>query len=109
MLLTKPHALQPTILPIRNRSQGVLLGVSALLTPRPEARHPRPPARGDTPPPGLDRSSSHPLVYSRSGRMPCESLDAPKDLPKEDLCQVAFSKLEDEVSGMPDEAPAGLE
>jgi hypothetical protein len=41
--------------------------------------------------------------------VPPESLDAPKHLPKQGLCQVAFRKLEDEVPGMPDEAPAGLE
>ena len=41
--------------------------------------------------------------------MPRESLDAPEDLPKETPCQRAFGKLEDEVPGMPDEAPAGLE
>ena len=38
-----------------------------------------------------------------------ESLDAPENLPKQALRQVAFGQLEDEVSGMPDEAPAGLE
>ena len=50
-LLSEPHALQPAIPPIRNRSQGVLLGVSALLTPHaprfttldhPPQRHDRP-------------------------------------------------------------------
>jgi hypothetical protein len=38
-----------------------------------------------------------------------ESLDAPENLPKERLGQVALGQLEHEVSGMSDEAPAGLE
>jgi hypothetical protein len=38
-----------------------------------------------------------------------ESLDAPKDLPKEGLCQVAFGQLRDEVPDVPNEAAAGLE
>ncbi len=37
--------------------------------------------------------------------MPCKSLNAPEDLPKQALRQVAYGKLEDEVSRMPDEAP----
>ena len=41
--------------------------------------------------------------------MPCESLDAPEDSPKEALCQVAFGQLQDEVPGVPNEAAAGLE
>jgi hypothetical protein len=41
--------------------------------------------------------------------VPRESLDAPEDLSKQALCQVAFGKLEDEVPRMADEAPAGLE
>ena len=41
--------------------------------------------------------------------MPRELLDAPEDLPKEALCQVAFGQLQDKVPGMPDEAPARLE
>ena len=41
--------------------------------------------------------------------MPPELLDAPEDLPKEALCQVAFGQLQDEVPGMSDEPPAGLE
>ncbi len=41
--------------------------------------------------------------------MPRESVDAPENLPKESPRQVAFGKREDEVSRMPDEAPAGLE
>ncbi len=35
---------------------------------------------------------------SRSGRVPRESLDALEHLPKEALCQIAFSKLEDPYS-----------
>jgi len=41
--------------------------------------------------------------------MPREALDAPDDLPKQALCQVALGQLEHEVPGMPDQAPAGLE
>jgi len=41
-------------------------------------------------------------------RVPRESLDAPEDLPKQPVCQVALGQLEDEVLRMPDEAPAGL-
>jgi hypothetical protein len=41
--------------------------------------------------------------------MPRESLDAPEDLPKEARRQGAFGQLEEEVPGMPDQAPAGLE
>jgi hypothetical protein len=39
--------------------------------------------------------------------MPRASLDAPEDLPKQALRQVAFGKPEDEGSRRPDEAPAG--
>lgn len=42
---------------------------------------------------------------SRSRRVPCESLDAPENLPKEAPCQGALGKLQDEVPGMSDEAP----
>ena len=41
--------------------------------------------------------------------MPRESLDASKDLPKENRCQVALGQLEDEVPGVPDKAPTDLE
>jgi hypothetical protein len=41
--------------------------------------------------------------------MPRESLDAPENLSKQALRQVAFGQLEDTVQRMPDEAPAGLE
>jgi hypothetical protein len=41
--------------------------------------------------------------------MPRESLDAPADLPKQALCQVALGQLEHEVLGMADEAATGLE
>ena len=41
--------------------------------------------------------------------MPREPLDAPEDLPKEASGQVTFGQLEDEVPGVPNEAPAGLE
>jgi hypothetical protein len=40
--------------------------------------------------------------------VPRESLDAPDDLPKQALCQVALGQLQGEVPGMPDEAPAGF-
>jgi len=41
--------------------------------------------------------------------MPRESPDAPEDLPKDAPGQVTFGQLEDEVSSVPNEAPAGLE
>jgi hypothetical protein len=41
--------------------------------------------------------------------MPHESLDAPEDLPKQALRQVAPGQLEPEVPGMSHETPAGLE
>ena len=41
--------------------------------------------------------------------MPRESLDTPKDLPKEAPRQVALGQLEHEVPRMPDQPPAGLE
>src|SRR3989442_9416213 len=70
----------------------------------------------DDPPqrhPGRRRSScpSHFLrvPFSRSRRMPRESLDASEDLPKESRCQVALGQLEDEVPSVRNEAPAGLE
>jgi hypothetical protein len=45
---------------------------------------------------------------SRSRWLPRESLDAPEDLPKERRRQVALRQLQDEVSGIADEPPAGL-
>ena len=41
--------------------------------------------------------------------MPREPLDAPDNLPKQAPRQVALGQLEDEVSRMPDEPPAGFE
>jgi hypothetical protein len=41
--------------------------------------------------------------------VPGESLDAPKNLPKETSRQVAFGKLKHEVPSVPEEASAGLE
>jgi hypothetical protein len=41
--------------------------------------------------------------------VPCESLDAPDNLPKKSRRQVALRQLQDEVPRMSDEAPAGLE
>jgi len=41
--------------------------------------------------------------------MPGEPLDAPDDLRKQALSQLAFGQLQDEVPGMSDEASAGLE
>jgi len=41
--------------------------------------------------------------------VPCEPLDACDVLPEQGSCQVAFGQLEDEVPGVPNEAPAGLE
>ena len=58
----------------------------------------------------FDASSPSLRVWdSGSGRVPRESLDTRENLTKQALCQVAFGQLEDEVAGMPDEAPAGLE
>src|SRR2546422_5758615 len=53
--------------------------------------------------------ASTPGWGSRSRRIPCEPLDAPDDLRKQALSQLAFGQLQDEVPGMPDEASAGLE
>jgi len=50
-----------------------------------------------------------PCVRRGSGRGPRESLDAPENLPKESRRQVALRQLQDEVAGMEDEPPAGLE
>jgi hypothetical protein len=41
--------------------------------------------------------------------MPPESLDAPENLSKQACCQVALGELQDEVPGVPDQAPTGLE
>jgi hypothetical protein len=41
--------------------------------------------------------------------MPRESLDAAENRPKERRCQVALGQLQDEVSGVPNEATTGLE
>jgi len=41
--------------------------------------------------------------------MPPKSLDAPDDLRKQTLSQLAFGQLQDEVSGVPNEVSAGLE
>jgi hypothetical protein len=41
--------------------------------------------------------------------VPRESLDMPENLPKERRRQVALRQLQDEVSGMADQAPAGPE
>src|SRR5260370_11288962 len=41
--------------------------------------------------------------------MPPEARDAPEDLPKERGCQVALGQLQDEVSGVLNEAATGLE
>ena len=46
---------------------------------------------------------------SRSRQGPWEPLDAPYDLRKQALSQRALGQLESEVSGMPNEAPAGPE
>src|SRR5712692_6247538 len=50
-----------------------------------------------------------PVRSSVSRRMPRESLDAPDDLRKQALSQLAFGQLQDEVPGMSDEASAGPE
>jgi len=41
--------------------------------------------------------------------MPREPLDPPEDLPKQAARQVAFGQVEDEVPGISDKAPAGLD
>ena len=41
--------------------------------------------------------------------MPPESLDAGDSLAEQEPCQVTLRKLQREVPGMADEAPAGLE
>src|SRR5262245_24434555 len=46
---------------------------------------------------------------ARSRGVPRQPLDACDDLPKQRPCQVTFGELQGEVSGMPDQAPAGLE
>src|SRR5262245_10181076 len=48
-------------------------------------------------------------VCGRSGRVPRQSLDAPKNLPKQARRQGALGELQDEVPGMPNEAATGLE
>jgi hypothetical protein len=65
----------------------------------------------ETPPllrPALPIASA-PGWSCRSRRMPCEPLDAPDDLRKQALSQLAFGQLQDEVPGMSAEASAGLE
>ncbi len=54
-------------------------------------------------------SSENPERSAPARRVPCESLDASENLPKEGPRQVAFGQLQEEVPGMPNEAPAGLE
>jgi hypothetical protein len=46
---------------------------------------------------------------SRSRRMPPEPRDATEDLPKERRCQVALGQLQNEVSGVSNEAATSLE
>ena len=75
-----------------------------------EGRHPGPPT-SETPPPGSDRSSSHPLVYSRSGRMPRGSLDATRYLlvpvPSFPLAPLASCALSGRVQFPPGGRDAG--
>src|SRR5262249_21847559 len=47
--------------------------------------------------------------FRRSRGVPRQPLDACDDLPKQRPCQITFGELQGEVSGMPDQAPAGLE
>jgi hypothetical protein len=49
------------------------------------------------------------VPYFRLGRVPRKPLDAPENLSEEAPCQLALGHLEDEVSGMSIQAPAGLE
>src|SRR5262245_51611258 len=97
---TRPNTSAAVILaaPGRVRPGESAVGHSEL----PLWRHPR----------CIATPSSSPSLRVRqsgSGRMPRESLDAPENLPEEAPGQVALGQLEDEVSGVPNEAPAGLE
>src|SRR5438094_10001773 len=58
-----------------------------------------------------ERSAFLPLRArpSRSCGVPCESLDAPDNLPKKSRRQVALRQLQDEVPGVTNEATTGLE
>src|SRR5438094_4715572 len=58
-----------------------------------------------------ERSAFLPLRArpSRSRGVPCESLDAPDNLPKKSRRQVALRQLQDEVPGVTNEATTGLE
>jgi hypothetical protein len=78
-------------------------GANTLISPLPRAG--RPPLRH----PCRRRSGSPPEPSTRSRRVPRELLDATEDLPKERRRQVALGQLQDEVSGVPNEASAGLE
>jgi hypothetical protein len=49
-----------------------------------------------------------PLRGPRSGRVPRQSLDAPNNLPEQARRQVALGELQDEVPGVPDQAPPVL-
>jgi len=71
---------------------------------------------GRLPPPVTP--STEPLVPSvssftrdrpSSGRGPREPFDTRENPPKETPCQVALGQLQDNVSGMPDQAATGLE
>ncbi len=71
-------------------------------------------AARDYPPWGHSRRRPSTPLSALSRRLdhvgcPRESLDAPENLPKERRRQGALGQLEDEVAGMSDEAPAGLE
>ena len=46
---------------------------------------------------------------ARSRGVPRESLDAPENLPKEGPRQVALGQLQDEVPGVSNQTPTGLE
>jgi hypothetical protein len=84
-----------------------VLELPALLTPRAPGRATCAYPTAETPPPGSSHSASPFLRVpsARSGRVPRQSLDAPENLPKQALRQVALHKLEDEVPGMSDAAP----
>src|SRR2546425_5844041 len=78
-------------------------------TDGPSSEDSRRPSCREKLPPRCAVSLSLRVRPSRSRGVPCESLDAPENLPKEGPRQVAVSQLQDEVQGMPNEAPAGLE
>src|SRR5438876_3639904 len=99
--------LCPPLLRLRNRRQRSFSRRPRADPASSEGWRPATTLRRDTPA-GVDLALR--LGQSaRSRRMPSESLDAPENLPKEALRQVALGQLEHEIPRMPDQPPAGLE